>query len=126
MSMQACPWCGIDKPARGSESTMPSTCPRCERGVKNDWDYCAWCYGPGFVEEAARSYPDKRYSALCNNPRCRGKLMPFMRYCPWCRSKVKRPWKLDGSKSKCRSCKWGIAREFWNYCAWCREPVRRE
>ena len=126
MSMQACPWCGIASPARGSETSMPSTCPRCERGVKNDWDYCAWCYGPGFIEEAARSYPDKRYSARCSNTRCRGKLMPFMRYCPWCRSKVKRPWKLIGSKSKCRSCKWGIAREFWNYCAWCREPVRRE
>jgi len=63
MSMQDCPWCGIANPARGSETKMPSTCPRCERGVKNDWDYCAWCYGPGFVEEAARSYPDKRYSA---------------------------------------------------------------
>jgi serine/threonine protein kinase len=125
-SMQACPWCGIDNPGRGSESKMPSTCPRCERGVKNDWDYCTWCYGPGFVEEASRVYPDKRYTARCGNQRCRGQLMPFMRYCPWCRTKVKRPWKLEGSRSKCRSCKWGIAREFWNYCAWCREPVRHE
>ena len=50
-SMQCCPWCGFDHPSRGSESTMPSSCPRCERGAKNDWDYCAWCYGPGFVEE---------------------------------------------------------------------------
>ena len=41
-SMQACPWCGFENPARGSESRMPSSCPRCERGVKNDWDYCAW------------------------------------------------------------------------------------
>ncbi len=125
-SMQACPWCGIDKPARGAESSMPSTCPRCERGVKNDWDYCAWCYGPGFVEESTRIYPDKRYSERCGNRRCRGKLMPFMRYCPWCRTKVKGPWKLTGSRTRCRSCKWGIAGEFWNYCAWCREPVRRE
>ena len=125
-SMQACPWCGIDKPARGAESSMPSTCPRCERGVKNDWDYCAWCYGPGFVAESTRIYPDKRYSERCGNRRCRGKLMPFMRYCPWCRTKVKGPWKLTGSRTRCRSCKWGIAGEFWNYCAWCREPVRRE
>ncbi len=125
-SMQACPWCGIDKPARGAESSMPATCPRCERGVKNDWDYCAWCYGPGFVEESTRIYPDKRYSARCGNRRCRGKLMPFMRYCPWCRTKVKEPWKLAGSRTRCRSCKWGIAGEFWNYCAWCREPVRQE
>jgi len=125
-SMQACPWCGFDNPARGCESKMPSSCPRCERGVKNDWDYCAWCYGPGFVEESSRHYPDKRYSARCARQHCRGPLMPFMRYCPWCRTKVRRPWKLKGSKHSCRTCNWGIARDFWNYCAWCREPVHRE
>jgi serine/threonine-protein kinase len=125
-SMQACPWCGFDNPARGADSTMASTCPRCERGVKNDWDYCPWCYGAGFVEETSRRYPDKRYSAKCSNQRCRGLLIPFMRYCPWCRTKVRRPWKLEGSKHSCKACKWGIAKEFWNFCAWCREPVRRE
>lgn len=125
-TMQACPWCGFDNPARGSESKMPSSCPRCERGAKNDWDYCAWCYGPGFVEESSRHYPDKRYSARCANERCRGPLMPFMRYCPWCHMKVRRPWKLKGSKHSCKACHWGIARDFWNYCAWCREPVRRD
>lgn len=122
-SMQCCPWCGFDNPARGSESRMPSSCPRCERGVKNDWDYCAWCYGPGFVEESTRTYPDKRYTAKCERERCRGPLMPFMRYCPWCRKKVRRAWKLAGSRHACKSCKWGIARDFWKYCAWCREPV---
>jgi serine/threonine-protein kinase len=125
-SMQACPWCGFDNPARGSESLLPSSCPRCERGVKNDWNYCSWCYGPGFVEETSRRYPDKRYKARCSSKRCRGPLMPFMRYCPWCRTKVRRPWKLTGSRRSCTACDWGIAKEFWNYCAWCREPVRRE
>ena len=125
-SMQVCPWCGFDNPARGAESRLPASCPRCERGVKNDWDYCAWCYGPGFVEESSRHYPDKRYTAQCANARCRGPLMPFMRYCPWCRGKVRRPWKLTGSKHSCRACGWGIARDYWNYCAWCREPVRHE
>ena len=125
-SMKACPWCGFDNPTRGCESKMPASCPRCERGVKNDWDYCAWCYGPGFVEEATRRYPDKRYTARCANERCKGPQMPFMRYCPWCKTKVRRAWKLKGSKHACRACNQGIAREFWNYCAWCREPVRRE
>ncbi len=125
-SMQCCPWCGFDNPARGSESTMPSSCPRCERGVKNDWDYCSWCYGPGFVEESTRTYPDKRYVSRCESSRCRGPLMAFMRYCPWCRKKVRRTWKLKDSRKKCKSCSWGIAAEYWNYCAWCREPVRRE
>ncbi|MDJ0792608.1 MAG: protein kinase [Woeseiaceae bacterium] len=125
-SMQACPWCGFDNPTRGCDTRMPAHCPRCERGVKNDWDYCAWCYGPGFVEETTRRYPDKRYTAKCANRRCRGPLMPFMRYCPHCRTKVRRPWKLRGSRHSCKACNWGIAHEFWNYCAWCREPVRRE
>jgi serine/threonine-protein kinase len=125
-SMQACPWCGFDNPSRGSETRMPAHCPRCERGVKNDWDYCAWCYGPGFVEETTRRYPDKRYTAKCENKRCGGPLMPFMRYCPHCRTKVRRPWKLKGSRHTCKACNWGVARDYWNYCAWCREPVKRE
>ncbi len=125
-SMQACPWCGFDNPARGATTRMPAHCPRCERGVKADWDYCAWCYGRGFETETNRHYPDKRYVARCANSRCREPLMPFMRYCPWCRYKVKRAWKIAGSHQKCRACNWGIAREFWNYCPWCREPVRRE
>jgi len=125
-SMQACPWCGFDNPARGATTKMPAHCPRCERGVKADWDYCAWCYGRGFEAETSRRYPDKRYVARCQNNRCREPLMPFMRYCPWCRSKVKRPWKIAGSQQKCHACNWGIAKEFWNFCAWCREPVRRE
>ena len=105
---------------------MPANCPRCERGVKKDWDYCAWCYGPGFEAETNRRYPDKRYTAKCSNRRCRQPLMPFMRYCPWCRTKVKKPWKLEGSAHRCRACRWGIASEFWNFCAWCREPVPKE
>ncbi len=124
-SMQCCPWCGFDHPSRGSVSRMPSSCPRCERGAKTDWDYCAWCYGPGFVTETRRSYPDKRYSAHCANRRCKGPLMPYMRYCPWCRHKVRKPWPLPGSRKRCGACGWGIAWDYWNYCAWCREPVRR-
>lgn len=124
-SMQACPWCGFSNPARGSESALSSTCPRCERGVKNDWDYCPWCYGPGFVVATSRRYPDKRYQSRCSRQRCRGPLIPFMRYCPWCRTKVRRPWKITGDKHACKACRWGVAKDFWNYCGWCREPVRR-
>ncbi len=122
-SMQVCPWCGTDNPARGVESRMPSSCPRCDRGVKNDWDYCSWCYGPGFEAETSRRYPDKRYTSRCSNKRCKGPLMPFMRYCPWCRSKVREKWTLPGSNDHCSACGWGIARDYWNYCAWCCEPV---
>ena len=125
-SMQACPWCGLDNPARGCETRMPAHCPRCERGVKLDWDYCAWCYGPGFESETTRRFSDARYAGRCENERCREPLMPFMRYCPWCRTKVRRAWKLPGTSVRCRVCDWGIARDFWNFCAWCREPIRRK
>lgn len=124
-SMHACPWCGTIDPARSCDTRMPAHCPRCERGVKLDWNYCAWCYGPGFEAEGTRRYSDSHYVAHCANSRCKGPLMAFMKYCPWCHHKVKKLWKLKGSNAKCNSCNWGIAREFWNFCAWCREPVRR-
>lgn len=122
-TMQGCPWCGINRPSRGSATDMPAICPRCERGVKTDWQYCAWCYGPGFEVETNRHYPDRRYTSKCSNPRCREPLMPFMRYCPWCHVKVKRPSKISASRHSCPACHSGIAREFWNFCAWCKEPV---
>jgi len=124
-SMQSCPWCGVEHPSPRSETKMPAVCPRCERGVKADWLYCAWCYGAGFEVETTRRFPDKRYTSKCANQRCREPLMPFMRYCPWCRVKVRRPWKLPGIKHKCPSCKWAVVSEYWNYCAWCNEPVER-
>lgn len=122
-AMQACPWCGTDNPTRDSQTHMPGHCPRCERGVKRDWDNCPWCYGAGFETETTRHYPDKRYTARCQNSKCGEPLMPFMRYCPWCRSKVKRPWLIKGSRHKCKSCGWGVIQGFWNFCAWCKEPV---
>jgi len=124
-SMQACPWCGTDHPTRRAETRMPAVCPRCERGVKTDWGYCSWCYGPGFEVETARRFPDKRYTAKCSNQKCREPLMPFMRYCPWCRTRIRKPWKIKSSKHRCRSCDWGIVSEYWNYCAWCKEPVEK-
>jgi len=124
-SMQCCPWCGVDHPSRRADTRMPAVCPRCERGVKTDWCYCAWCYGAGFEVETSRRFPDKRYGSKCANHRCREPLMPFMRYCPWCHVKVRKPWKLQGSKHRCPSCKWGIVGEYWNYCAWCCEPVEK-
>jgi serine/threonine-protein kinase len=122
-SMQACPWCGTEHPSRRADTKMPAVCPRCERGVKTDWRYCAWCYGAGFEVETSRRFTDKRYTARCPNRHCREPLMPYMRYCPWCRGKVKKAWKIAASRHKCSSCGWGVVPEFWDYCAWCSTPV---
>ena len=124
-SMQACPWCGTDHPTRRAETHMPAICPRCERGVKKDWRYCAWCYGAGFEVETTRRYPDKRYTGRCENKKCREPIMPFMRYCPWCRSKIKKGWKLKTSRHRCPSCNWGVVTDYWNFCAWCNESVEK-
>jgi hypothetical protein len=123
-AMVGCPWCGTERARHRGGTRFPQQCPRCDRGLKLDWHYCAWCYGPGF-EASDRRYSDARYTAKCPNVRCsRRELMPFMRYCPWCQTKVKRKWPLPDTKEKCRSCGWGVAGEFWSYCPWCTKGLK--
>ncbi len=121
--MQACPWCGTEPPLDRRHAGRPAECPRCHRGAKLDWHYCPSCYGPGFEVETTRRFPDRRYTAKCQNEKCRGLLMPFMRYCPWCRVKTKRPWKLPGSTTRCSHCRWGVDTNFWHYCPWCTKAL---
>jgi serine/threonine-protein kinase len=119
-SMRACPWCGRARRTHDGDTRFPRRCPRCDRGMKLDWRYCPWCYGPGFEVATNREYRDRRYEASCSNPSCpRGELMPFMRYCPWCRRKVRRKWKVPGSGEKCASCGWGMLDAYWDHCPWC-------
>lgn len=124
--MQACPWCGRTRRVHRDTTRFPLHCPRCARGLKSDWRYCPWCFGPGFQLRTQRQFPDQRYVARCDNPRChRKKLMRFMRYCPWCRRRVRRKWKIEGTTDKCSHCGWGVLRLFWNYCPWCGKRLER-
>jgi serine/threonine-protein kinase len=119
-SMQACPWCGAFRKILRDATKFPACCPRCRRGVKFDWQYCPWCYGGGFEHVTDRRYSDRRYVARCRNPKCdRKDLMPFMRYCPWCRTKVRQKWRIADSTHTCRKCGWGALRDFWTHCPWC-------
>ncbi len=123
-SMTACPWCGKARKKHDEETKFPIQCPRCRRGMKLDWRYCPWCYGPGFETAGERQYSDVRYTARCENPRCQRKLlMPFMRYCPWCHKRVRRKWKINSSTEQCQRCGWGVLRAFWNYCPWCTKKM---
>jgi serine/threonine protein kinase len=122
-SMCACPWCGTHIKHRRLDSSYPAQCPRCHHGSKLDWRFCAWCYGPAFEVESQRKFADRRYTARCASEKCRGKLMPFMRFCPWCRVKVKRGWPLSGSRGRCPSCEWGVDRNFWHHCPWCSKAL---
>jgi serine/threonine-protein kinase len=122
-AMHHCPWCGRGLGVFAGVSKFPERCKRCGRGQKLDWKYCAWCYGPSSVKngvEPRRRYSDRRYEGRCQSATCtRKELMPYMRYCPWCRTKVRRPWKIAESKDRCRSCGWGVVSEFWDHCPWC-------
>jgi serine/threonine-protein kinase len=119
-SMQFCPWCSVARKVHRESTTFPAQCPRCHRGVKLDWRFCPWCYGAGFEPLSTRSFTDARYEARCTNSACSRKvLMPFMRYCAWCRRKVKKKWKITGSSEKCAGCGWGILKSFWSHCPWC-------
>jgi serine/threonine-protein kinase len=125
-AMFACPWCGKARHVHEGPTRMPIQCPRCERGMKLDWHYCAWCYGPGFEPLTKRKLADKRYTARCANPSCERKvLMPFMRYCPWCRRKVRNRWRIGESGEKCSSCGWGVLGMYWSFCPWCGKAMSK-
>jgi len=124
--MQACPWCGTARKRHRGPSSFPARCSRCGRGRKLDWRYCAWCFGPGFRDVATREYSDVRYEGRCTNPGCsRRLLMPFMRYCPWCRTKVRRAWKPPGATGRCPRCRCGVFAGYWENCPWCAKPLKR-
>ncbi|MFQ5654786.1 MAG: serine/threonine-protein kinase [Planctomycetota bacterium] len=124
--MKACPWCGTVQRQYRGDTRFPSSCPRCRRGMKLDWRFCPWCFGPGFEPTTTRSYSDVRYQGRCSNSACsRRQLMPFMRYCPWCRRKVTRRWRLPGSSESCSRCGWGILSAYWDHCPWCAIKLRR-
>lgn len=120
-TMKYCPWCADSRKQHRDEATrFTVACPRCRRGLKSDWTYCPWCFGPGFEPETQRKLNDKRYQGRCANAACTRKvLMPFMNYCPWCRARVKKPWRIDGSKACCDGCGWGVLRDYWSVCPWC-------
>ena len=124
--MIACPWCGKDRKTHRGDHRFPARCPRCRRGTKRDWHFCPWCYGGAIGPRSNRSYSDKRYDSRCANPQCVEKdLMPFMRYCPWCRRKVRRPWKIEGAKDSCPKCRWGVLKGYWSFCPWCSAGLSR-
>ena len=49
--------------------------------------------------------------------------MPFMHYCPWCKTKVRRKWKVPEQTKKCGRCGWGVVADYWSHCAWCGKKI---
>jgi len=125
-AMPFCPWCCVKRRVRKTETRYPRQCPRCRRGMKSDWRFCPWCFGPAVHPDATPRYADARYTALCANKACEGqRLMPFMRYCPWCRRRTGRAWKFPGATQRCARCRWSVAADYWECCPWCGRPIRK-
>jgi len=123
-AMRACPWCGhAPKQFRG-ETRHAERCPRCRRGRKPDWRYCPYCYGPGFRQVSARTYTDASYTERCRAKGCdRRQLAPFMRYCPWCRTKTTKHWKISHTRHSCGRCGWAVLPDYWKVCPWCTKTL---
>ncbi len=119
--MQVCPWCGVDGLNAVGESSFPGQCTRCERGVKLDWSYCAWCRGSKIGPQSTRRYTDRRYVSGCSS--CGGKLIPFSRYCPWCRVRVRQRWPLVKNARRCTRCEQPVLPGFWEHCPWCGDGL---
>jgi len=119
-AMMLCPWCGSDKNRFDDRTMFSHVCYRCHRGVSGQWDYCPWCYGGGFVRQIDESN-HIAYHTRCRH--CDGKMGRFMRYCPWCRRKVKKPWRVWPFPELCTQCGWSIDSSFWNYCPWCKQRL---
>lgn len=117
-----CPWCGAGRRKYTGTTRLPASCPRCGRGRKLDWRFCAWCYGAAFRSVSDKRYSDKRYAARCSACR-KENLLPWARYCPQCRTKVRRKWKIKRSDDRCPRCRWGVLTEFWSTCPWCSKGL---
>jgi serine/threonine-protein kinase len=123
-AMSVCPWCGSADNSFREITSLPEYCGDCERGVRPEWTACPWCY-PGRLEGNGRApRPDANAARRCSSRSCPGELQPFMRYCPICKQKPKRPWSHAELPDRCPRCRWSVSRQFWRYCPWCsrREP----
>ncbi len=120
-AMSYCPWCKTDDNSFREVTSFPAFCPDCDRGVRLEWKFCPWCYSGRFSDHIDRRHSDPRYTERCGNSSCKDRrLMPFMRYCPSCKTKVKRPPRPQQNEAPCPHCRWPIPKGgFWKNCAWC-------
>ncbi len=121
-AMTVCPWCGSDRNSLRDLTPYPLICWDCERGVRPEWSACPWCYPARFECNGKTPPPDSGAERVCARKGCGGQLRPFMRYCPICKTKVKRPWKVEGLAG-CPRCRWPTS-EAWRWCAWCGRRQR--
>jgi serine/threonine-protein kinase len=122
-AMNVCPWCGTGDQSFLGVTDQPLVCPECERGVRPDWSACPWCHA-GRFEPSAPPRPDPRAVRRCARRGCRGELRPFMRYCPACKQKARRPWSHPDLPDRCPRCRWPVSKRYFRFCPWCARRHR--
>ncbi len=116
-SMSHCPWCGTTRNSFSDVTALPLVCPICERGVRAEWKSCPRCSQGRFESNGKKIPADPRAERTCTRADCRTPLRRFMRYCPNCKLKVRRPWKVENVDA-CGRCRWPMVSR-WRFCAWC-------
>ena len=119
--MTVCPFCKSTRNRYDDRTAFTHICTRCHKGISPHWNYCPWCYGPGF--EPQKSEPSQRISCHANCRHCDGKLMRFMRYCPWCNRKTRKAWTASPFPETCGNCGWSVDSSYFNYCPWCAQRL---
>ena len=124
-SMRACPWCGSEDNSFREITAFPLVCPECERGVLPEWTACPWCYPGRLAGNGRPPRPDRKAVRPCPRRGCPGELRRFMRYCPVCKQKPRRPWSHPELPERCPRCRWPVSRAFFRFCPWCgrRDPA---
>jgi hypothetical protein len=124
-SMMTCPWCGSRENSFREITRYPLVCPDCERGVRAEWTACPWCYAGRLEGNGLAPRHDPKAERSCTRPGCEGQLRRFMRYCPECKQKPRRPWSSEHLPDRCPRCRGPVSRAFWRYCPWCSRREAR-
>jgi RNA polymerase subunit RPABC4/transcription elongation factor Spt4 len=115
--MSHCPWCGTTRNSFARITRFPLVCPSCERGVRPEWRACPTCSRGRFQGNGKPIPRGQHTERSCRRPGCGAPIDRLMRYCPACKQKVARPWKVEGL-DPCERCRWPMASR-WRFCAWC-------
>ena len=123
-AMAVCPWCGSGENSFREITAYPLYCPDCERGLRAEWTSCPWCYAGRLEGNGRPLRPEPEAERACRTRGCDGQLQRFMRYCPRCKRKPRRPWTHPDLPDRCPRCRWSVSRQYWRFCPWCgrREP----
>lgn len=122
-SMSRCPWCGTDRNSFIEVTTFPIVCRDCERGVRPEWSACPTCATGRFVPNGKAIPARSTSERTCRHRGCDAPIHRFMRYCPACKGKVARPWRIPGLES-CSRCHWPLGPR-WRFCGWCGRKDRQ-